>query len=372
MKFKINKKDILDVLSKIQGLTGKKTNLAITESVLIRSTDTGISIIATDLETGFEGFYPAEIEKDGVIAINARKFYEIIRDFPNENILINEVENHWIEIGEGKILYHIVGMNPEDFPESPVFDEVSFIEIGSGVLKRMIENTVVISGPSDEKRAHLIGVLFERKEKDGQKTVRMVSTDGSRLNKDEYIIPDDADFKAVENIIVPKKGLSEVAKFLDRDGVVKIGNKDDKLVIKKDRETIIVRLLEGDFPQYEDVIKKDDKNILEINKKLFNMMLKRMSILVSDEYKSAIFSFKNDNLTITATNPDIGESKEDMVIDFKRDLIETAFNPKYFLDTLGLIDGDTAVIYIKDNESPCLLEGVDNKSFISVIMPMRI
>ncbi len=372
MKFNVNKNDILDVLSKIQGLTGRKSNLIITENVLIRSTDTGIAIIATDLETGFEGFYPAKIETDGLIAINARKFYEIIKDFPTDNILINEVENNWIEIGEGKVLYNIVGMNPDDFPESPFFDEVSFIDIDSGVLKKMIENTVIISSPSDEKRAHLTGILFERKEKNGKKIVRMVSTDGSRLNKDEYIVPEDAEFQTAENIIIPKKGLSEVAKFLNRDGMVKIGNKDDKLIIKKDRETIIVRLLEGDFPEYADVIEKKDENILEIDIKLFIMMLKRMSILFSDEYKSAIFSFKNDTLTITATNPDIGESKEDMVINFNRDVIEAAFNPKYFIDTLGLINGDTVVLYIKDNESPCLLEGMDNKNFISVIMPMRI
>lgn len=372
MKFSVNKKDILDILSKIQGLTGRKTNLIITENVLIKSSDTGISITATDLETGFEGFYPAEIETEGVIAINARKLYEIIRDFPNEDVLINEVENHWIEIGKGKLLYHIVGMNPDDYPENAVFDEIRFIEIDSRVLRRMIETTVIINSPSDEKRAHLTGVLLERKEIDGQQMVRMVSTDGSRLNKDEYIVPEDTDFYPSENIIIPKKGLSEVAKFLDRDGMVKIGDKDDKLIIKKDKETIIVRLLEGDFPEYADVIVKDDKNILKMDIKLFTMMLKRMSILSSDEYKSAIFSFKNDTLTINATNPDIGESKEDMVINFNRDAIEAAFNPKYFLDTLGLIDGDTVVIYIKDNESPCLLEGVDNKSFISVIMPMRI
>lgn len=372
MKFKVNKKDVLDVLSKIQGLTGRKTNLAITESILIRSTDTGISIVATDLETGFEGLYPAEIEKDGVIAINSRKIYEIIRDFPSDDILINEVENNWIEIGKGKVLYHIVGMNPDDYPESPFFEKVDFIEINSGELKRMIENTIIISGSSEEKRAHLTGVLLERKIIDGQKTVRMVATDGSRLNKDECIISEDVEFKDLENIIIPKKGLSEVAKFLDKEGMVKIGNKDDKFIIKKDRETIIVRLLEGDFPQYTDVIKKSDENILKIDKKLFTMMLKRMSILSTDEYKSAIFSFENDNFNIKASNPDIGESKEDMVINYKRELIEAAFNPKYFLDTLSLINSDTVIIFLKDNESPCLLEGVDNKSFISVIMPMRI
>ena len=99
MKATINKNDILPVLSKIQGLAGRKTNLAITTSILIQTEESGISIAATDLETGFKGFYPAKIDTQGVIAINARKLYEIIRDFPSEDIYINEIENHWIEIG---------------------------------------------------------------------------------------------------------------------------------------------------------------------------------------------------------------------------------------------------------------------------------
>ena len=97
-------------LAKIQGLTGRKTNLAITTNLLLKTIKSGISISATDLETGFEGFYPAAVESEGVIAINARKFYEIVRDFPSEDIDLNEIENHWIEIGNEHVEYHIVGM----------------------------------------------------------------------------------------------------------------------------------------------------------------------------------------------------------------------------------------------------------------------
>jgi DNA polymerase-3 subunit beta len=162
MKATINKNDILPVLARIQGLTGRKTNLAITTNLLIQTGDTGISISATDLETGFEGFYPAKIDKQGIIAINARKLYEIVRDFPSEDIYVSEVENHWIEIGNQNVEYHIVGLNPDDFPEIPKFDAVDFFEIDSTSFAKMIEKTVIVSGASDDDRAHIIGIFAER------------------------------------------------------------------------------------------------------------------------------------------------------------------------------------------------------------------
>ncbi len=129
MKATINKNDILPVLAKLQGLAGRKTNLAITTNILIQTEESGIAISATDLETGFEGSYPADIETQGTIAINARKFYEIVRDFPSEDIYVNEIENHWIEIGNQKVEYHIVGLNPDDFPEIPKIEDVDYFEI---------------------------------------------------------------------------------------------------------------------------------------------------------------------------------------------------------------------------------------------------
>ena len=119
MKFSIKKGDILDVLSKVQGIAGRRSNLAITTNVLIRSVEDGIHIAATDLETGFEGTYTADVQAQGTIAINARKLFEIVRDFPDDTILVHEKDNRWIRIGNKNVEYHILGMNPEDFPEIP-------------------------------------------------------------------------------------------------------------------------------------------------------------------------------------------------------------------------------------------------------------
>lgn len=372
MRFSVNKSDILDVLSKVQGLTGRKSSLAITETVLIKTVDSGITLMATDLESGFEGTYPAEIETQGVIAINARKFYEIVRDYPNDELVLKEADNRWIEIGDEKVFYHIVGMNPDDFPDSPQIEDITFFEMDSRKFKKMIEKILMIGGSSDDKRAHIIGVSFERQTTGDEKKIRMVSTDGSRLALVDCRF--DAGFELPEGpaVLIPKKALNEVNKFLEPIGDVKIGIKDNNLIVKKAAETIIVRLLEGDFPQYSEIVEKEDGHIIALEKGKFLMMLKRMSILASEDYKAAIFDFSKKKLSISAANPELGESKEDMEIDFDGENMKIAFNPRFFIDTLNVIDGGTVILFLSDEERPCLVFDRDDDSFLSAIMPMRV
>jgi len=372
MKFSIKKADIIEVLSKVQGITGRKSSLAITETVLLTAKNETVTITATDLETGFEGTYPAIVESEGTIALNSRKFYEIVRDFPTDDIIINEVENRWIEIGHPKVLYHIVGMNPDDFPDSPVVEDASYIEIDSYTLKRMIERNAMVAGGSDDKRAHIIGVYFHIIEKDEKKMLRMVSTDGSRLILMDGDFDGDIQMKDGEGILIPKKGLNEINKFLGTEGAVHIGIKENHFILKKEMETIIVRLLEGAFPNYEQIIFKENGYVISVNKHQFLMMLKRMSILSSEDYKAAIFNFEKEALIVSASNPDIGESKEDMPIEFEGDSLTIAFNPRFFIDTLNVIDSEEAIIYLVNEEKPCLLFDKDDDSFISAVMPMRI
>ena len=371
MKFIINKFQIVNVLAKVQGLTGRRSNLAITENILIRSEGDGIHLTATDLETGFEGFYPASVEKEGSVAVSAKKLFEIIREFPSDDILVNEVENRWIEIGNDKVQYHIVGMNPNDFPETPHITEVDFFAIDASIFERMIERSIIISAAGDEKRAHINGVFVERTHADVNR-LRFVSTDGSRLNAVHHLYGSPEALPSGEGVLVPKKGLNEVAKFLDIEGEVQIGIKESNFIVKKEKETIIIRMLEGDFPKYEDILTKGDVHIIKLDKIKFGKMLKRMSILATDNYKGAVFTFNENKLVVTATNPDYGESKEETEIEFSGVPIEAAFNPKFFMDALSVIDEEKVIINIVDGSRPCIVEGDMDKTFIGVIMPMRI
>ncbi len=369
MKITVLKKNIVDVLSKVQGLTGRKSNLAITSNILIRANASGITLSATDLETGFEGTYPASVEEEGTVTINSRKFFEIIRDFPIDDIVIHEVENRWIQIGNQNIEYHIVGMNPDDFPSIPQLEGVQLFDIERDALRKMIEKTTIV-GPSDDKRAHIIGVFFEKIDLDDGKIVRMVSTDGSRLSKVDYRVENDVDLG--NGIIIPKKGLVEVGKFLETEETAQVGYKDNHFIVKKDTETLIIRLLEGEFPEYKEIIEKEESHLIPLDRQLFLMMLKRMSILSSESHKGVIFNFADDKLIISSTNPDIGESKEDMGIEFKGDPIEVAFNPRFFIETLNVMEDEKVVVNIVNEEKPCLIEGMEDKQYLSVIMPMRL
>ncbi len=372
MKLTVNKSDIIEVLAKIQGLTGRKSNLAITENLLIRSGTDGIILIATDLESGFEGFYPAQIQEEGTVAINAKTFYEIVRELPTEEVRVHEVENRWIEIGNRKVLYHIVGMNPEDFPDHPQIGDVAFVDFPGEGFKKMIEKTVMIAGAPNDKRAHINGVLLENRSKEDPAVLRLVSTDGSRLTLVDHELKSVPSGFADAGLIVPKRGLSEVGKFLEGEENVRIGTKDNKFIVKKENETFIIRLLEGDFPKYEDIITRGKGHEIRLERLVFLKMLKRMSILSSETYKGVIFHFRENNLEITATNPDRGESKEDMDIEYGGEPMQIAFNPRYFIDVLNAIEEDTVVLHIIDEEKPCLIDGEADKRFLSVIMPMRI
>ena len=372
MKFKIKKNDILDVLSKIQGISGRKSNLLITSHILLKTTEDGIQLIATDLETGFQGLYPATIESQGMLTINARKFYEIIREFPSEEIHISEADNYWIKIGNKNVEYNIVGLNPSDFPETPILEDAEFFSVDSDNLKKMIEKTIIVAGAPDEKRSHITGIYFEIIQKEDENIIRMVSTDGNRLSKADCVFDKDIPLPKENGILLPKKGMNEVVKFLDASGTVQLGIKNNNFIIKKDYETIIMRLLEGDFPEYSDIIQRNNFHMIHMDRKMFLMMLKRMSILSSEDYKGVIFNFKKNHLIINTTNPDLGESKEDMAIDYKGDPIEVAFNPRYIIETLSVIDTEKVVVNLLDNEKPCLIEGENDDKYLSVIMPMRI
>jgi DNA polymerase-3 subunit beta len=372
MKFTINKSVFLNVLSKVQGLTGRKSNLAITSNVLIRTDTEGIQLSATDLETGLEGHYPADVERQGTATLNAKKLFEIVRDFPTENIIVNEIENRWIEIRNELVEYHIVGMSPDDFPDSPNIDEVSFFSIDSAEFKKMLDKTIGITATPDDKRAHVNGLLLEKIDTDSGPLFSAVSTDGKRLAKYDQPMENSFELPPDTDVLIPKKGLSEVNKFLDTEGSVQVGILNNHFVVKKEKETVIIRMLEGHFPDFKEILEPREDYSIYFDKQIFLMMLRRMSILAIDQYVGVIFTFENDNLIIRASNPDIGESKEELSIDFQGNKIEAAFNPRFFIDALNAIEADKVLVRIKDGGNPCILKGENETKFTSVIMPMRI
>ncbi len=372
MKFSFNKKDILDILSKIQGITGRKTNLTITSDILIKAVGSHISITANDLETVFTGTYEAQVETEGVLSINSQKFFEIIREYPDNEIIVNEVENRWVEIGKGDSIYHIVSSDYENFPETPVIENVDFIEVNAKDLKKMVAVSSVVGFPGDEKRIYVLGALIEKIIVDSQERLRIVSTDSRRLHcydapfTGELILPE-------ESVIIPKKGLGELNKFIDSNlDAIRVGVKENHFIFQRANESVMIKLLDGEYPDYKPILNFEEMIPMEVDRSMFSTLMRRVSILTSDDYKSVILNFKENELTVTITNPEIGESKERLMIGFSGEEIKSAFNPKYFKDALNLFENSIVVIHVKDSKSPCIIKSLDDDKLVCVIMAMHI
>lgn len=373
MKISFDRKQMLDVLSRIQGITSKTTSLTITADILIKAVDTQISITANDLSTVFLGSYDAQVEKEGVLSINSKKFFEIIREYPENIILVNEIENRWVEIGKGDSIFHIVSSDYENFPETPVIEDIDFIELKSKDLKKMVDTATIVNFSTEEKRPYVLGALIEKMETDdGRETIRCVSTDSRRLNS--FDAPFSGDLMLPnESVIVPKKGLSELGKFVDlNEDTIKVGVKKNHFIAKNKHESMMIKLLEGEFPDYKPLLNIDQMTPIEMDKEMFSTLMRRISILTSDDFNSVILNFKHNELIVTITNPEIGESKEEMMISYTGEEIKSAFNPKYFMDALRVFDENIVIINIRGEKSPCIIKGINDTQLVCVIMAMHI
>ena len=373
MEFKINKDTILDALTKAQGIAGKKTNILITSCVFLSAKGSIVSIRATDLEIAFKAEFETDVLRAGSTAVPSRKFYEIVREFPSEIVVIKETKNKWIQIADNKIEYNIVGMQPDDFPGTPDIEGIELYEVDVNILKNMINKTIY-SVLADEGRAQLAGICFESITTEKIDKIRMVSTDGHRLSKIDHIIENDKSPLGglKKGVILPRNGILEVLKLLEGGQSVQIGFKNENFVIRKDKEELIIRLIEGDFPDYEMVIPKKGGNEMKVQKKKFLLMLRRMSILSSDRYSGVRFKIDKKQVEATTTNPEIGEAKEVFPVLYKGQPLEVAFNPRYFMEALNSMDSEEVIISFKDEVNPCTIEGKDDKGFLGVVMPMRV
>ncbi|MBI9076389.1 MAG: DNA polymerase III subunit beta [Desulfatibacillum sp.] len=375
MQFSISKEIFLDGITKVQGIAGRKTTFPITANVLISAQGSTVTLVATDLEIGFKGHYPATVEEEGTITIPGKKLFEIVREFPYGIVNCRDMENGWVNIYKDKVQYKMVGMDPNDFPQLPEVEDMEFFDLDSSMFATMIEKTNLSGGmSSEEKRPHLIGVYLEKIVLEEKNGLRMVSTDGNRLARVDYVPEQDMPppaFGGAKGVILPKKVMTEIIRVAEGDGQVRLGVQKNYFVVQKESETIIGRLVEGEYPDYNLVIPSDLETFFEIEKQPFVSILKRMSILCSERYRAVRFRVNSERLEVSVNNPELGDSNEEMPISFNGEAFEAAFNPRFFLDALNPMRSDIIKVNILNASKPCVLEGTEDPRYLSVIMPMR-
>ena len=374
MIIKASRNDLYTNVAALQNITSKKGTIAILANILIETGTDSIILTATDLEVGIRIEIAAEILTPGSITLPSRKFFEMIREINDDHIHLEVYENKWAKISTASGNYNIAGADSEEYPSLPEFKNDILSSVSCDIVAEAIDKTHFSIAQENDNQFNLMGILFEKEIRDEKSYLRLVSSDGHRLSLFEREFDTDVTKMVVDNIIlIPKKGISEVRRLCDHNDFIEIGFENKQAIFKTDKTIVIVRLLNGEFPNYRNIFKSINKDIyIEIDRLKFISAMKRINLFTEDLYNSVQFCFSNNMLNLTSQNMDIGNAKEELPVNYSGETLTLGFNGKYFVEALQVMNSEKVKAYINTEKSPCLIEGDDDPGFMSIIMPMKI
>lgn len=372
MHFTVEKEIFLKGLTRVQGIVEKRNTIPILANVLIEANENGINMTATDLEVGMKAFYPATVKKTGKITVSAKKLYEITKELPEKEISFLAKENCWVEIRCGKAIFNIVGLSADEFPYFPYPEKENFISIKSNIIKEMVDKTY-FSISTDETKYNLNGIYFKTELIDNKSKLLLIATDGHRLSMISKEMKDNNENEMLKGVIFPKKGIYELKKISDEDDSdISIGFMDNNAVVKKGKTIVIMRLVDGEFPDYNRVIPKQNEFVAKIKRDDFNHSLRRMAILSNEKSKGIKLTLKTNYIEISSSNPEFGDAREELEVEYLGPELSIGYNARYIMDVLQNQDCEKIELHIKDNLSPGILKAVGDNDYLAVIMPMRL
>ncbi|MDD2851242.1 MAG: DNA polymerase III subunit beta [Desulfuromonadaceae bacterium] len=373
MEFKIDKEQFMKALQKIQGIIEKRTSMPILSNVLLEAQEGSLFVTATDLEVGMKSSYAADVTVPGKITVSAKKLYEIVKELPNQPILFLSKDNDWVEIKCGKVQFNIVGLSSDEFPYFPEVKEENLFEIETSLLRGMIERTSYAIC-TDETKYNLNGIFIKVEvNSDGTNGLRMVSTDGHRLSIASGQLKGNPGPELLKGVILPKKGIYEMKKVTDEEGgTLMFGFLDNSAVLKKGDSYMVMRLVDGEFPDYNRVIPTGNTRIVTVNKEDFSHSVRRMAILSSEKFKGIMLEIVSGGIKISSSNPELGDAMEELDVDYTGEPIAVRFNARYLLDVLSVAETEKIEMKFKDELSPSILVPENSDTFLAVIMPMRL
>lgn len=369
MKIEIEKKDLMSLLGKTQNIVEKRNTMPILVNVLLDAKDSSLKVFATDLEVSLTDSSKCKIQTPGQVAVGAKNLFDIIKELSEGTIQLFKKENNWLEIKQGKYTSKIVGISPEEYPVFPTYTGNQFLKIQADTLKDMIDKTIY-SVSNDETRYHLNGVYFEQK---GSSDYSMVATDGHRLCMINKKLSSNQLLSSGHGVIIPRKGLAEIKKLLEiLGGEFEIAIDGSQLILQHQTTTLMIRLIEGKYPNYSQLIPTKLKHKIRINREQFLVSLKRVALLANQKSKAITLSLTNGKMEISSANPDLGDAKEEIEVGYEGSDLKIGFNAKYVQDVLTAIQDTEVDFEISDQLSPGLMRPHNDSNYTCVVMPMRI
>lgn len=345
-----------------------RTTLPVLSNVLLRAEGDRLYLTATDLDVTVSCGVEAKVKRPGSTTVPVKKLFGVVRELGSLELDMDVDEKHSCSIRSGSSYYRINGLSADEFPVIPQLQEARKVVLPQETIKSMLRKTSFAIS-TDESRYVLNGTFISLKEH----KMTMVATDGRRLAlvDEEVDIADDSNGE----FIVPSKTVNELNRLLQDKGEIEIGylNNQASFNIRDDKGgsvEIITKLIEGNYPNYRQVIPSETKERVALPREEFLHALRRAEIMTSDKANSVKLSFGKNKLEITANSPDVGEAKETMAVNYKGPDIAIAFNPKYVIDPLNALPNDEVFLELIDELSPGVLK--INGPFLYVVMPMRL
>jgi DNA polymerase-3 subunit beta len=368
MNLSISKEQIINGLQAVQNVVSTRTTLPILSNVLLRADGERLELTATDLDVTVTCSVEAKVKKPGASTVPVKKLFGIVRELANAEIDLQVDEKNVCSIQSGASYYKIHGLSADEFPPPPKFKEDKKVVFPQATVKSMLKKTSFAIS-TDESRYVLNGIFISLKDH----KMTMVATDGRRL----ALVDEDTDVgeSSQGEFIVPAKAVNELNRLLLDNGELEIRYAENQAAFNlKDEKgasvLIVTKLIEGNYPNYRQVIPGEMKERISLGREEFLQALRRAEIMTSEKSNSVKLAFGKNRLEITANSPEVGEAKETLAINYKGPEMAIAFNPKYMIDPLNALPNDEVFLELIDELSPGVLK--INGPFLYVVMPMRL
>lgn len=367
MRLALSKDSLQRGLQLIQGIVESKSTMPILSHMLLKAGDS-VTISATDLDIAVKEPLEATIREPGAVCVPARKLYEIVREIPAEELEFETLENDWISLSGGKSKFKLIGLKEEEFPSFPDIARQESIKFDAATLQDMISRTIYATGDSDA-RYTLNGLLLHLGP--DTKLITMVGTDGHRLAVVRK--PFGGDISEEKKIIIPKKAASEVRKLIENyEGELEISFDKNHITFQMGQIVLISRLIEGSYPNHEQVIPKGTDKALVGSRDDVLGAVRRAAIVGREKTFPVKMDIQGQTVLFSSNNPDVGEASEQIEVKYEGEGLVIGFNARYMVDALQNLPGDEVSIELQDSLSPALVKQTGSEDYLCVIMPMRI
>ncbi len=371
MKIKVQKNTFQRALSRIEGIIPVREIRSSLSNILIEIKSNQIMLTASDLEITISILLETEVIEEGTTSLPAKKLNQVINELQEESISISSKEDGYVDISglSKKNGTHIRLMSSpaKDYPNVPSLSKDTFTEIPVNLLMEVLSHTSFAMAKEDAR--YIFNGLFVISE--GSRCT-FVSTDGRRLALVHRDFSYDLPFS--EGIILPHKTVKELQKFSDTDqkGSVAYDNVEKKVYFKIGNVTVISKLIEGNFPDYNKVVPKKVDHELLFNRESFQSSIRQVAVMAQEPSRQILFNFSQGNLHLHAHTADMGEAKNTMSIDYQGEDVSVAFNSKYIMDVLGCIQTENIIFGFSSSDSPAVIRKPGDDDFIAVVMPMKV